>query len=297
VKWGKCIVLSFLFLQQLVCSAFVPDSTFAKGNIALKKGDYSLAKELFTSFLQQNPKHQTAKYNLALSYFHSGNSEKCLDLITEIPNWERQPENLGLASWCAFNQDLTDSASIWLDKIPDAEKNAEMLLLKAILQNNSNPEDQLTLLNQALILEPGMLEILYYRAKCHLVLKDTASAIQDLNVLLTHQEKAQAYGLRAEIAKSHKDFQLAIKEYNAAFKIDSNAQWKYKLIETYSQSGNYEAAFDNAQYIKIHFPAEIENVQPLFKKLKLYYWIDAYWIYFLAVLILFFTLLYLLIFK
>ena len=128
-------------------------------------------------------------------------------------------------------------------------------------------------------------------------LGDTASAIQDLNVFLTHRKNAEAFGLRAKIAKSHKDFSLASKDFNAAFEVDSSAQWKYELIELYSQSGNYEAAFENAQYIQVNYPAEAENIQPIYKKLKYYYWLDAYWIYTAFGVVLILILLYILFFR
>lgn len=297
MRWSKCIVISLLLLQQSICSAFAPDSTFEKGNIALEEGKYLVAKDYYSSFLEKTPSHQAAKYNLALCHFHLGENAFCLSLLSEIPNWKKQPENLSLASWCAYKQGNTDSAKSWLDKVSDEEKNAEMLLLKAILQGDVEAKFQLKLLDEALMLNPGMLEILYYRAKCHMLLQDTAAAIQDLNVLLTHRENAEAYGLRACIAKSHKDYSLAVKDYNNAFKTDSSIQWKYKLIEAFSQSGDYAKAYKTTQFIKNNFPSEEEKIQPIYNKLKLYHWLNTYWIYISVGFLLLLALLYLLFFK
>lgn len=297
MRWRNCITIFWLIFIQQICFAFVVDSTFLLGTDALEKEDYKEAKSLFSAFLQKSPTHQTARYNLALCYYHTKEYKLCIEELSKIPNWKNQPQNLSLASWCAYNQNLIDSSKTWLASISEKDKNAELILLEALLTPNENLEDRLVLLNKSLELNPGLLEALFFRAKSHLRAKDTMSAIQDLNVFLTHREKAEAYGLRAQIAKSHKDFSLAIKDFKAAFVSDSSVQWKYELIELYSQAGNYEAAFKNAQYIKASYPSEAENIQPIYKKLQHYFWLDAYWIYIAIGVVLILMLLYILFFR
>lgn len=291
---------SILFLGLLFLSLFVfansSDSVFLNGTEALSKGDYARAESFFTSFLEREPNNETARFNLALVYFNTASEQKCLEEIKQIPFWKKQARVLNLAAWCAYNVGMLDSAKLWLNSISDGEKNAEMLLLKAIMLPQEKAEEACTLLSQALLLDPGFLEALFYRAKCNLATADTAAAIKDLNVFLTHRKKAAAFALRASISVAHKDLPLAIKDYEAAFEIDSNLQWKYAIVELHSKDANYEEALLTAKEIQKLNP-KLGEIVPVVKKLTFLTWLNANWIYLALGLALVVILIYLLLFK
>lgn len=294
MKFCKGIAIFVLLCIHLLSFSNTADSIFVKGEKALANEDFEFAQKQFLDFLAENPSDQRARYNLALSYFHSNEPNECLENIEQIPHWKKQPQTLSLAAWCAFNAEMKDSARLWLSHIPDGEKTAEMLLLKAILLPKEKATETCELLSQALLLKPGMLEILFYRAKCKLAQNDTAAALKDLNVLLTHRNKAEALILRGEILESGGLLSEAIVDYENAFEIDNKSAWKYTVMELYSELADYENALAAAIFIEEKFPGEKENIAPIRKKLQYYSWVNAYWAYALAAMLLLLALFYLL---
>ncbi|MEX2590281.1 MAG: tetratricopeptide repeat protein [Chitinophagales bacterium] len=288
-------VLLFSSLNTLASEA--PSTLFKKGENALKAGDFEIAAEYFAQFLEAKPDNQAALYNLALSHYNDSNPRLCLENIKQIKYWKKQKRLLSLAVWCAYNSEMKDSARLWLSTVPDGEKNADMLLLKGRLLLPEDPGQSKLILDQALLLDPGLLQTLYYRSKANLALNDTAAALKDLNILLTHRKAAEAYGLRAAIKKSRGDTKGAMEDYQSAFDSDQQVQWKYAQLNLMTEQGNYRQAREIAAIIEKDFPEEQAKIQPIENKLMYLDWINSYWLYGLLALILLLLLLFLFLFR
>lgn len=273
------------------------DDLFKKGESAIEEKEYQQATNFFTDFLKSDTGNQSALYNLALSYYNLSNTSMCLENLQKIENWNQQEHILTLASWCAYSHEEKDTALHWLDYFPDGNKSAEMLMLKAMILKEKSPEESKVLLEQALLMAPGKLEILFYRSDVHLALKDTNEALKDLNVYLTHHQSAEAYAKRAEIKRLRNQINEAAKDYNEAYKIQHSVKWKYALLELFAEDGDFDEAIKIAEDIEAEFPVESEKVSAIQKRLTFLNWLNAFWLYGFLAVSLILILIYFLFFK
>lgn len=121
--------------------AAAPDSLYLKGLDSLKAGDVVAARELFTRFLEQNPKHELAvnsHYWIGETYYSEKNYESAIlsyqDVIKNYPGKEKVVAAM-LKQAMAFNEIKdTKSAKFVLKKLvegfpksEEAKKAKEML--------------------------------------------------------------------------------------------------------------------------------------------------------------------------
>ena len=78
----KCYVIGILFL--FACSAWAEDEAYKKGKAAFQQQNYKEAAAYFKQSISAGNRSSGVKYNLAISFFKTGDVKRANKLLREM---------------------------------------------------------------------------------------------------------------------------------------------------------------------------------------------------------------------
>ncbi|XP_072039506.1 uncharacterized protein [Amphiura filiformis] len=132
-------------------------------------------------------------------------------------------------------------------------------------------------LNQAIEMEPMLLDAYWHRHLLYLLRNKPANALQDLNAILKiNKEHVGAYRSRAEIYREKDDITMAIVNYTQTIKLDpEDYDAFFKRAEMYEKRGEMLLALEDYREVTRLMPSKTEA---LFKRATYQFDVNKNWI-------------------
>ncbi|XP_038063059.1 uncharacterized protein LOC119733763 isoform X2 [Patiria miniata] len=117
-------------------------------------------------------------------------------------------------------------------------------------------------LNQAILLEPLLLDAYWHRHLLFLLRRKQTKALEDLNTILKiNKEHVGAYRSRAEIFRQRGDVTMAIMNYTQTIKLDSeDHEAYYKRAEMYEKRGEMLLALEDYREVTRLMPSKTDAI-------------------------------------
>ena len=292
----KTSVLIIVSIVALACSKDEAGRFFLKGNVALDKGNYKEAIQMYTEAIEKDPQYKDAYNNRGVAHFREGRYQQAIndyDQSLQIdPDYTEAYYNRGMARaevklYDAGIQDIQrvleriDSAYVYftLGLIKTAKKdypgalqafdevihkepgNAKALVNKAnIYYHMANHQLAKKHLEQALKLDSK--EPYLYNTRALILIKEEKlhEALKQINTAI-EIDPGNPYFLnnRGYIHLLLENLEQAEEDINRGIKGDPENAWAYRNKGFfYLKNGNYEAAIRNLE-LAIQYDKSIEK--------------------------------------